>query len=317
MLTNTRLRQVAALAEEGSFRRAATKLKISQPALSKGVQALEAALQVPLFDRGPRSVTLTEFGKRVLAHVQSAAAAEEDLLRDIALMRGLEAGSIDVALGPYPSVMSGYAAAAKLVANHPKLAVRLRVASWREVTSLVAARHSDIGVAELSDAVLNDALETEMVGRHRARAFCRPGHPILARKRIALSDLLQFPWVYTRVPPRIAAAFPRSPGRAGRIDEFTRDFVPAIELDVPMQLGEFMKESDVLIFAALGLLERELEAGSLRVLPATAFSQRASYGFIYLKDRSHSPGARAFMQAVRDQEEACAEREARLEKIFG
>ncbi len=316
MLTQTRLHQVAVLAEEGSFRRAATKLKISQPGLSKGIQALEPALGVPLFNREPGAVTLTEFGRRVLAHFREAAAAESDLVRDLALMRGLELGGIDVALGPYPSLISGYAAAAALVARHPGLAISLRVANWREVTRRVTQKQSDIGLAELSEAVLNEALETKLVGRYRVRLFCRPGHPILNRKRIALADLLQYPWVNTLVPARIAGAFPRSPVRAGRIDKTTGDFIPAIELDVPMQLGEFLKQGDALIFGTLGLMERELEAGTVAVTPASFLEARASYGFIYLKSRALSPGARAFMDAARDQEAIAAEREARLEKIY-
>jgi len=317
MLTDTQLRQVVALARHGNFRQAAAALRISQPALTKGIQSVEAALGVRLFDRRPGPVTLTEFGRRVMAHAEATATADGDLLRDIALMRGLEAGSISVALGPYPSVLSGYAAAARLCVAHPRLAIALRVAGWREVTNAVAGRTADIGVAELSDAVLNDALATELVGRHRARAFCRPGHPILARRRVTIRELLQFPWVNTRVPPRIAAALPRFPWRAGRLDELTGEFVPAIELDVPMQLTSFVQDSDALAFGALGLVERDLEAGRIAVVSTSGFDVRASYGFIHLRNRSLSPGTLAFMQAVRDEEALFVVREARLESIYG
>jgi DNA-binding transcriptional LysR family regulator len=316
MLTSTRLRQVAVLAEHGSFRRAAAALKISQPALTKGIQALETALGVQLFDRQPKSVTLTEFGRRVVAHTQVVAAAEEDLLRDIALLCGLEAGSVSVALGPYPSVLSGYVAAAELVATHPKITIALRVADWRAVTRAVAERKADLGIAELSDAALNEALTTELVGQHRAHVLCRPGHPLLTRTRVSLADLFKFPWANTRVPPRVASAFPRPPGRAGRIDEPTGDFIPAVELDVPMQLAAFAKASDVLMFGTLGMVEHELEAGVLAVVRVPAFDMRASYGFIYLKNRSLSPASRAYMQFVREQESLIEEREARLERLY-
>ena len=129
-------------------------------------------------------------------------------------------------------------------------------------------------------------------------------------------DLMRFPWVHTRLPPRVAAAFPRPPGRAGRIDEKTRDFVPAIEIDVPMQLAAFARNSDALIFGALSLVERELETGTLAIVRTSALDVRGSYGFIHLKDRSLSPGARAFMQAVREEEALCVERETRLAKIY-
>lgn len=316
MLTETRLRQAVALAEHGSFRRAARALGVSQPALSRGIQALEASLGVRLFDRQSASVTLTAFGELVIERVKAVITAGADLRRDIALMQGLDTGSVEVAFGPYPSVMSGYAAAARLIREHPKLGISLHVMSWRDVTSAVTERRVDLGVAELSDAVLNDRLNTELIGRHRAHPFCRPGHPILSCKRVTLRDLLQFPWVNTRVPPRMAAAFSRSAGRAGRFDEQTRDFIPAVEIDVPMHLAEFARDSDALVFGALSLVERELERGELAVVPSSAFDLRASYGLIHLKGRSLSPGAKAFMQAVRDQETLCAAREARLAKIY-
>jgi DNA-binding transcriptional LysR family regulator len=316
VLTATRLRQAVALAEHGSFRRAARALQVSQPALTRGIQALEASLGVQLFDRQPTSVTPTACGELVVQRAKSMISTEADLRRDIAQLQGLETGEVNVALGPYPSVMSGYAAAARLMRAHPRLGVSLHVMNWRDVTASVNERRVDFGIAELSDAVLNEALSTEVIGRHRAYPFCRTDHPILGLKRLTLRDLLRFPWVHTRIPPRLAAAFPRPPGRAGRIDERTKDFLPAIEIDVPMQLAAFARNSDALIFGALSLVERELEAGTLAIVRTSAFETRGSYGFIHLKDRSLSAAARAFMQAVREEEALCVQREARLAKIY-
>jgi DNA-binding transcriptional LysR family regulator len=316
MLTETRLRQAIALAEHGSFRRAARALGVSQPALTRGIQALEASLRVPLFDRQSTSVTLTEFGELVIERIRTMLTTEAELRRDIALLRGLDTGHVNVALGPYPSVISGYSAAARLMREHPRLGVSLHVMNWRDVTSAVSDRRVDLGVAELSDAVLNDALSTELIGRHRAHAFCRPSHPILGSRRVTLRDLLRFPWVHTRLPPRVSAAFPRSPARAGRIDEQTKDFLPAVEVDVPLRLAEFARDSDALVFGALSLVEHELEEGTLAIVRSSAIDMRASYGFIHLKDRSLSPATRAFMQAVRDEEALCVQREARLANVY-
>ena len=317
MLTQTRLRQAAALAEHGNFRRAARALGVSQPALTRGIQALEATLGVQLFDRQSNSVTLTRFGELAINRIRTMLTTEEDLRRDIALLSGLETGSISVALGPYPSVISGYAAAARLLREHPRVGLSLHVMNWRDVTSAVSERRADIGIAELSDAVLNDALATELIGRHRADVFCRPGHPILGLKRATYRDLLKFPWVHTRIPPRMAASLPRSTGRAGRTEDQTKDFLPAVEVDVPMHLAEFARDSDALVFGALTLVERELAEGTLAIVRCLAPELRASYGFIYRKDRSLSPGAKAYMQAVRVQEALCVERQAHLEKIYG
>jgi DNA-binding transcriptional LysR family regulator len=212
--------------------------------------------------------------------------------------------------------MSGYSAAARLARERPRLGMSLHVTNWRDVTATVTERRVDLGIAELTDAVLHEALNTEVIGRHLAYPFCRPDHPILGLKRVTLRDLLRFPWVHTRIPPRVAAAFPRPPGPAGRIDEKTKDFVPAIEIDVPMQLATFARNSDAMVFGALGLVERELEAGTLAIVRMSSLDFRGSYGFIHLKDRSLSPAARAFMQVVREEEAICVQREARLAKTY-
>lgn len=317
MITLARLRQVVTLAEHGAFGKAAATLGISQPALTKSIQTLEAALGVRLFDRNTRGVVLTDFGRLVVSHTRQLVAREGELLRDIQLLAGLEVGHLDVALGPYPSVMSGYAAAGRVMAAHAKLQIALHVANWREVTNAVVEKRAELGLAELSDALLNDQLDTELAGQHRARLFCRPGHPLLQEQRVTLASLLNFPWAHTRIPPRLAAAFPREPVRAGRIDEFNGDFVPAVETDVPMQLARLVEGNDVLAFGAFSMVESELEKGRLAYLPTPEVNMRASYGFIFLRNRSLSPAARAYMQAVRDEERMCVEREANLEQRFG
>lgn len=317
MLTLSRLRHVVALAQHGNYGRAAAALGISQPALTKSIQTLEKALGVRLFDRQPGGVVLTNFGQLVVEHTRGFVTAERELLRDIRLLAGLEVGQLDVVLGPFPSVMSAYRACGMVMEKHPRLQIGLHVANWRDVTTAVAEKKAELGIAELSDAVLNEELDTELVGQHRARIFCRPGHPLLRNDRVTLVDLLAYPWANTRVPPRMAAMFPRTPVRAGRFDELTGDFVPAVELDVPMQLSAVLANTDVIGFGAFSVVERDLEEGRLAYLPAPAFDVRASYGFIFRRNRSLSPAAQAFMQAVREVEQGCVECEAQLEEKYG
>jgi DNA-binding transcriptional LysR family regulator len=315
-ITPLRLRHAASLAEHASFRRAAATLRISQPALTKNIQSLEAALGVQLFERRRDAVVPTEFGKLVLEHTRGMVLAESELLRQIQLMAGLETGSVKVALGPYPSVMSGYSAGGNLLARHPKLDISLHVTNWREITRLVSERKVDLGVGELTDAVSDDSFQTELVGQHTARFFCRPGHPILERPGVTLMDLLAFPWATTRLPRRLAAAFPRHVRPAGYIDSFNGDFVPAMEIDVPMQFGGLSSRSDVIALGAFQIVANELDAGVLAVIPTPKLNIRTGYGFIYLKDRPLSPAMRAFMAELRDEEKRCATRELEFERRY-
>ncbi len=318
MITLARLRQVVALAEHGTFGRAAATLNISQPALTKSIQALESALGVRLFDRQPRGVALTEFGRLVVTHTRRLVTEESELIRDIRLLAGSEVGRLDVALGPFASLQCGYPAVATLMARRPKLQIGLHVAGWRDVTKRVLDKSVEVGVAELSEAVLSERLQTELIDSRATPIFCRPGHPLLKKRTLNLRELFDFPWVHTRLPPRIAGAYPRTPVRAGHIDEFTGDFVPAVEVNVPVQHARLVQGNDFIVFGAFTMVERDLADGTLAYLPTTGVHlPTTSYGFIHLRDRSPSTAARAFMEAVHDAQSNWARHEAVLERRFG
>lgn len=88
------------VAELGSFTRAASVLRVAQPALSRQVRALEVELRQPLFDRNGRGVTLTEAGKRLLAHGRGILQQVQRARQDLEEQRGAAAGLISIGLPP-------------------------------------------------------------------------------------------------------------------------------------------------------------------------------------------------------------------------
>ena len=317
MITQRRLQHLLALADRGHFGRAAEALGISQPALTKSIQALEVELGVTLIDRGHGKFQPTVFGELVIQRGKRWLAEEEDLRREVDLLAGLEVGSIRVALGPYPSVTSGFVSLTRLLARHPAMRITARVANWREIGSQVLARTVDLGLAELSGLEEEAQFASERVARHRGRFFARPGHPLLAGAPASMPQLLAYPWVTARMPPRIARALPQPLGAAGSIDPLTGDFVPAIEVDVLLRLGDFVSGSNALTIASLEIMEADLRAGRVVVVPLAGPPLWSGYGFISLKNRSLAPAARAFMDEVRTAESEFARRDAALAAEFG
>ncbi len=88
------------VAELGSFTRAATVLRVAQPALSRQVRSLEVELRQPLFDRNGRGVTLTEAGKRLLAHGRGILQQVDRARQDLEDQRGAASGHLAIGLPP-------------------------------------------------------------------------------------------------------------------------------------------------------------------------------------------------------------------------
>ncbi len=87
------LRHARALAEEGSFARAARTLHLTQPALSRSIQELERRTGIKLFDRNQGRVEPTDLGRVFLAHARGLLGHAEALDREVATMRGTGTGA--------------------------------------------------------------------------------------------------------------------------------------------------------------------------------------------------------------------------------
>jgi DNA-binding transcriptional LysR family regulator len=165
---------VKALAKHHHFGLAAKALRVSQPALTRSLKQLEAELGVTLFDR--QGVTPTPFGEIVLRHGERAAAEFHELMREVALAKGLEIGELRIAAGPYPADISGERAIGMLSARHPNLAVELRIANWTKVVADVSEGAVDLGFADVSEAQNDANLEVLSARSRQLLFFCGAEH---------------------------------------------------------------------------------------------------------------------------------------------
>ena len=305
------------LVQHAHFGRAAEALNISQPALSKSIQGLENELGVILLDRKSGAVTPTEFGNLVIERGKALLIAESDLRHVIKQLENKEIGFLRVAFGPYPSIISGYPGIKRLLGKHPDIKISAHVAGWRDVVQQVTASSVDLGIAEISALQGNEKFTTELIGQHMGAFFCRPDHPVLKNKPLTQEHLLEYPWAGARLPSRITTIAQMTSGVAGSIDLLSGDFIPAIELNAPMQLPEFVGCGNVLVLASLTIMEDMLRTGKAVVVPTPALPLRSHYGFIYLKERTLPPAALAFMKEVREIEAELIGKEISLATQFG
>jgi DNA-binding transcriptional LysR family regulator len=147
-LSQDQLEAFAAVAQSGSFTRAARALHLSQPALSRRVAALEEQLEAPLLSRGRAGAALTEAGRRVLEFVDAQRALEEELLGDLEPGPASYRGVVRIAglssLVP-PVVLP---ALAPFLRAHPGVQIEVRREVDRRITEALAAGRLDFGIAQ-------------------------------------------------------------------------------------------------------------------------------------------------------------------------
>jgi DNA-binding transcriptional LysR family regulator len=292
------LHQALVLARHRNFARAAEALHITQPALSRSIAGLEAALGEQLFSRTHQGVEPTSFGKMVLERAKSLLDDSNELERDFRLMRGLEIGELRVGAGAYPAELSVGRAVGQLTSCHPSLRIEVAVADLRALAVAVVDRKLDLAVLETSLVEAQPLVATEALPRHPGYFFCRAGHPLAGEKSLTVERILAYPFAGTRMPPRVAEDFLRI-AKAGAIDPDSGDYLPPIKVDSISVAKDVVMRSDTVAVAPLAMISAELRAGRLAALPLQLPWMTTGYGFVYLRDRKLSPAAEALMAEVR------------------
>lgn len=195
------LRHYAVLAEELHFRRAAARLHISQPPLSRQIAALEQELGCRLLERTRRRVTLTVAGEAFLRDVR-AVLAELDVA--VSTARALDAGQAGVLrVGFVGSALLSIVPAAVRAFSDDRPNVEVELSERSTVDALRLLRSGTIDVALVRPPIEPDsALRSELVLRERTIAAVPVGHPLTRLRRIPLRRLASEPLVLF---PRVQA----------------------------------------------------------------------------------------------------------------
>ncbi len=139
-----------------SFTRAAERLHLTQPAISKAVRELELAFDCPLLERTFRHVQLTETGQALFEHAQSIFSLEQAALDDLKARRGMEKGKLVVGgsstLSAYwlPELLSQF------LQKQPRVEIRLVSGNTENIATQVLTGAVDLALVE--GAVSNDHL---------------------------------------------------------------------------------------------------------------------------------------------------------------
>jgi len=182
-----RLKYFIVTAEERNISRAAERLHITQPPLTRHIQSLEEELGVTLFNRTKWGVELTEAGKAVLSHAHSIKNQVELATQQIRQVAQGQQGKIDIGvygsavLDLIPKILSHYSS------SHPNVKVALHFAPRG---SQIEALHRE-RILIAFDRYLPETAElrTELVGREALWIALNRGDPLAQKSAVSLDDL--------------------------------------------------------------------------------------------------------------------------------
>jgi len=198
------LRYFTAVAEELNFTRAAQRLHITQPPLTRQIQALEQNLGVELFLRKPQGVQLTEAGKALLTDARNLASLMEQSVERAQLAGRGDAGRLDIgffgttAFDILPRVLAAYRE------THPR--VKLVLHPGQTPAQVVALRQGRVAIVFERQLPQDPEVKVELAAQERI-LVALPARHRLARKHVLdVEDLRNEPMILPEgLPPQMSA----------------------------------------------------------------------------------------------------------------
>lgn len=290
------LRHFVALAEHGHFARAAEAVHLSQPALSRSIQALEDELGLRLLDRLGKRNELTPFGHVVAERARRMLLDAAELRRSAQFLRQGNIGAIRVGLGSGPAAMLMTPFLRYMAREHPGIEVDLFPGATELQLTQLRERLFDALVIEMRRITPAPDLVIEPLIAMRTGFICRAGHPLLALGGEPASAAL--PFAALRHYP--LASTPLSP-EAARIlvDLYGPNADPqtavSVRCDDITSLIDTVRATDAIFIGIVAAARAGIAAGQLAELPVSPpLTAGARFAFVTLAGRTEAPSMAIF-----------------------
>lgn len=282
-----RLKHVLALADERNFARAAERVHLSQPAFSRSIQALEAELEIRLFDRGSTEVSATPAGAFVIERARKLLFDSRCLERDISLYRKNLIGDLAFGVGPFPAATLLPTLIPELRQQYAGVRVRVEVNNWANLLQHLRNEELDFFVADTRDLPASADLAIRPLARQFGNFYVRAGHPLLKENVVRPADLGAYGIATVRLPQAIRASLTQvlaaEPGASLPL---------ALECDDVLTLKRSALGSDTVLAIVHAAVIEEVNAGQLFPLQVQGVpALHSEMGIVSLQGRSHSPVA--------------------------
>jgi DNA-binding transcriptional LysR family regulator len=192
------LRTIVAVADHGSFTKAAAELHLAQSAISQQIRRLEAELGMEVFRRNSRSVEVTVEGQVILDHARRVLAEVDDLQSQLAEMSGLLKGRLSIG-GMYPfGRYDLYGVLADFRGAHPGVEIHMVEDTQDAILAKLRTDELDAAFTSVDTDDLGDEFAATLIWEEEFVVATRPDHPIARLEHVTLERLAPEPLVAYR-----------------------------------------------------------------------------------------------------------------------
>jgi len=278
------LRLFAAVVQEGGFTRAAAKLHLSQPAISKSLNELERQLDVNLLDRTGRSIRLTAAGRTLYERARELFGVESAAERELRELRGLKRGTLRIAASTTIATYLLPPYLGRFHLRHPNVRIQTTSANTRTVLRMLLEFRADVALVE--GPVANQRVVVQPWREDELIVIAPPGHPLRSRPTVTVRDLAMH------------VVLVREPGSGTRVVTERALALHGVRLTNTMRVGgtEAIKQA---VAAGLGLAivsraaaTDQLMLGRVAMLNIEGLVMRRTLAQIKLHGRGSTPPAR-------------------------
>ncbi|HAC63063.1 MAG TPA: LysR family transcriptional regulator [Cyanothece sp. UBA12306] len=294
--TLDQLRILKAIAAEGSFKRAADTLYVSQPAVSLQVQNLEKQLNVPLFDRGGRKAQLTEAGHLLLSYGEKVLTLCQETCRAIEDLQNLQGGTLIVGA----SQTTGTYLLPRMIGlfhqKYPDVSVQLQVHSTRRTSWGVANGQVDLAIigGEVPGE-LRDTLNILPYAEDELALILPVFHPLAKVEMIQKEDLYRLNFISLDSQSTIRKVIDKV---LTRCDIDTKRLKIEMELNSIEAIKNAVQAGLGAAFVSVTAIEKELQMGGLHVARMKEVEVRRTLSVIMNPTRYRSKAAEAFIKEI-------------------
>lgn len=290
-MTLVQLKHFVVLAELGSYVQAATALFLTQPALTRSIQALEDELGGPLFDRVGRRIGLTPFGHEALPRARRLVADAEALKQT---GKGLQAGligSLRVGLSSGPGALLSTPLMLHMAQHHPRLHLQISRGNTGVLVDELRDQHLDALVVDARSVRPAADLAVSLVFELAAGFLVRPEHPLVQRgDAVTIDDALAYPVASTPLSDEVARILISRYGPQANPDDMV-----TLRSDETLNIVEVARRSHAIVLTANAAAEGLVPLDMSPPLNATA-----RFGMVTLSRRQEAPALRILRQWLQD-----------------